>query len=256
MRRLWTTGDHLVSSRSVRRHRDGVANAGADEPAARLYAHALRAIRTRGALSLWRSRRSGEPPRKGRLMPNRILSEAIRTDAARELLSDFEERLLDRLLVSADDYGRFDGRPAVIAAATFPLRVGERGFVRRVEKAIARLESAAIVSLYRVNGQPFLNFCEWKQQIRATKSKYPDPTPDDSGCSATDINCNQVQTGSAEAGSAPISISNNDSRITTSDLGSRHRVKTEWPEDFELNEAMRQYAIEHGIDPEVEFEHW
>jgi len=58
-------------------------------------------------------------------VPNRIIKESICTSDTLDQLSPEEERLFYRLLVQADDFGRFDGRPAVVLAACFPLKVHE-----------------------------------------------------------------------------------------------------------------------------------
>ena len=47
-------------------------------------------------------------------MPNRIIKESIRTSDSINELNWFEEVLFYRLMVSCDDYGRFDGRIAII----------------------------------------------------------------------------------------------------------------------------------------------
>ena len=51
-------------------------------------------------------------------MPNRILKESIRTSDTIGELSWFEEVLFYRLIVSCDDYGRFDGRTAELDYCT------------------------------------------------------------------------------------------------------------------------------------------
>src|SRR5579871_1827124 len=195
-------------------------------------------------------------------MPNRIAHQDWTTDAARDSLSDFAERLLGRILLLCDDFGRYYADGSIIAAGSFPRRVGQPKLVSRVEQALAELERAGLIGLYSANGQRFIQFRDWRQQVRAAKSKFPEPpavaeAPSDIRCAASDSNCDHPLSSAAEAGSAPISISNNDSRIaTTSSAAARRRILCDWPEGFELNDAMRQYAIQRGIDPEIEFEHW
>ena len=55
-------------------------------------------------------------------MPNRILKESICVSDDIDGLSWFEEVVFYRLLVNCDDYGRFDGRPAVLKNRLFPLK--------------------------------------------------------------------------------------------------------------------------------------
>lgn len=108
-------------------------------------------------------------------MPNRILKESICTSDSLDSLNWFEEVLFYRLIVNCDDYGRFDGRPAVVKARLFPLK--ERLTVKDVSDALAKLAGAGIVRTYVCEGKPYLYLPTWQvhQSIRAKKSKYPAP---------------------------------------------------------------------------------
>ena len=55
-------------------------------------------------------------------MPNRIIKESIRTSDSINDLTWFEEVLFYRLMVSCDDYGRFDARIPIIKGSCFPLK--------------------------------------------------------------------------------------------------------------------------------------
>ena len=55
-------------------------------------------------------------------MPNRIIRESICTSESIDGLSWFEEVLFYRLIVSCDDFGRYDGRAAIIKNRLFPLK--------------------------------------------------------------------------------------------------------------------------------------
>lgn len=107
-------------------------------------------------------------------MPNRIIKESICTSDSISQLSWFEEVLFYRLIVSCDDYGRYDARPAIIKGKLFPL---SDITTKQIEKAIIRLSTVAMVKLYEVYGRPFLQLCAWAdhQTIRAKKSKFPGP---------------------------------------------------------------------------------
>lgn len=117
-------------------------------------------------------------------MPNRILKESICTSEQLSELTWFEEVLFYRLIVSCDDFGRFDGRVAVIKNHLFPLK--ENLTMKNVQNAIDKLARAGLISLYEVDGRPFLFLPTWAkhQSQRATKSKYPQPP---------EINCKQLQ---------------------------------------------------------------
>ena len=57
-------------------------------------------------------------------MPDRIIKESICTSDTIDKLSWFEEVFWHRLTVNCDDYGRFDGRPAILKSRLFPLKSG------------------------------------------------------------------------------------------------------------------------------------
>lgn len=107
-------------------------------------------------------------------MPNRILKESICTsDTIDSLKGWFDEVVYYRLIVNCDDYGRFDGRPAIIKSRLFPLRGNVTD--KSVDEAVRRLASAGLVILYEKDGKPYLCLPTWDrhQQVRAKKSRYP-----------------------------------------------------------------------------------
>ena len=108
-------------------------------------------------------------------MPNRILKESIKTNAQIDQLTWFEEVTYYRLLVSADDYGRFDGRVNVLRSTLFPAK--DNVTKKAVEDAISKLASAGLLRKYEVNGMPYLLFPTWEkhQRIRNQKSRFPGP---------------------------------------------------------------------------------
>ncbi len=114
-------------------------------------------------------------------MPNRIIKESICRSDSIDSLSWFEEVLFYRLIVVCDDYGRFDGRAAVIRGACFPLKDIRNA---QIEKALNKLSTAGMVKKYEVQGKPYLQLIAWErhQQIRAKNSKYP----------ACETSCNQL----------------------------------------------------------------
>ena len=108
-------------------------------------------------------------------MPNRILKESICTSDSINALGWFEEVLYYRLIVNCDDFGRFDGRTAVIKNRLFPLK--DSLTAKNVETAVNKLARAGLVTPYESGGKPFLFLPTWNehQSIRAKKSKYPEP---------------------------------------------------------------------------------
>lgn len=108
-------------------------------------------------------------------MPNRILKERICKSKDINSLGWFEEVLFYRLMVVADDYGRFDGDVAIIKGSCFPLK---RDLTeRQIDKALEKLSIAGMVFLYETEGgETILQLTAWEkhQTVRAKNSKYPE----------------------------------------------------------------------------------
>ncbi len=131
-------------------------------------------------------------------MPNRILKESICRSDSIDLLSWFEEVLFYRLIVNCDDYGRFDGRIAIIKGTCFPLKDITN---RDIEKALNKLVAVGLVAHYIVEEKPYLQLLAWErhQQIRSKKSKYP----------AQDGTCNQMISDDCKCPRNPIQSESN-----------------------------------------------
>ena len=122
-------------------------------------------------------------------MPNRIIKESIHTSDTCNAMTDFQFRLWVSLITYVDDFGRGDARPAIIKGACFPLR--DRLTNKELEGALAGLAGLGCISLYEVDGKPYLCFPTWEkhQSIRNKKSRFPAP-PDN--LRAIESNCNQL----------------------------------------------------------------
>lgn len=142
---------------------------------------------------------------KGLEMPNRILKESICTSDSIEVLSWFEEVLFYRLIVKCDDYGRYDGRPAIIKGNCFPLKDVTN---KDIEKALDKLSAAGLVRVYEAQGRPYLQLVTWErhQTIRAKKSKYP----------AIEETCMQMQSDACKCSRYPIQSESKSKSITVS----------------------------------------
>lgn len=133
-------------------------------------------------------------------MPNRIIKESICTSENIDQLSAFNETVFYRLIVNVDDYGRIDARPKLLAAKLFPLKDIRS---TQIEDALRKLTSAELVTLYEVDGKPFLQMNTWDrhQTIRAKKSKCPAP---ESGTKTSEIICKQLQADESKCSRNPI----------------------------------------------------
>lgn len=118
-------------------------------------------------------------------MPSRILRDWTDSLALAEL-SPEAERFFVRLIMKADDYGRFHGDERLLKSALFPLLADVRlSAVRswRDECAAARL----LAPYQDERGRVFLEIVNFGQQRRA-KSKFPEPASD---APASASNCDQ-----------------------------------------------------------------
>lgn len=124
-------------------------------------------------------------------MPNRIIKESICRSDSIDSLSWFEEVLFYRLIVVCDDYGRFDGRPAVVKGSCFPLK--DDITKKQIDEALKKLSTVGLVRGYEVQGRSFLQLTAWEkhQQIRAKNSKYPAPDETCSKMQPNDLETSQ-----------------------------------------------------------------
>ena len=108
-------------------------------------------------------------------MPNRLLKESFKSSPQIEELSWFEQCVWARLIVTVDDYGRFDARPAMLKSELFP--VNEKVSKPALIKAMRHLVAVDLIRMYEVDGRPYLYIPTWDkhQRIRAHKSRFPEP---------------------------------------------------------------------------------
>ena len=168
-------------------------------------------------------------------MPNRIIKESICTSDSLDGLGWFEEVLFYRLIVNCDDYGRFDGRTAVIKNRLFPLK--ENLTLKSVESAINKLATAGLVNLYTSDGKPYLLLPTWNehQNVRAKKSKYPDP----------EVICNHLQSIASKCPRNPIQSESNPN-TNTSNAAAPTRPRFVKPSVEEVATYCREKG--YGID--------
>lgn len=124
-------------------------------------------------------------------MPNRILRDW--TDSYHiERLSPEAERLFIRIIMKADDYGRFHGDPRLIRSACFPLLASVTD--SHVDAWMKECLEAGCLIKYQVKGRRYLAVVEFKQRLRNEASKFPSPEGFDPewlptyDCQAT-VNC-------------------------------------------------------------------
>jgi hypothetical protein len=106
-------------------------------------------------------------------MPTRYLKPGIRDSEAIDSLSPLAEVLFYRLLVTVDDFGRYDARAALIKAHCFPVR--ESVTAKNCGALLDELQAKGLVAVYTIDGKPYLQMQKWDNKPRAGESKYPPP---------------------------------------------------------------------------------
>ncbi len=122
-------------------------------------------------------------------MPNRIIKESVCTSETIDQMSWFEEVFFHRLWTACDDYGRMDARPAILKSKLFPLK--ERLSLKDIQNALQKMVDIGCVRLYECDSKPYLYLPSWEvhQQVRAKKSKYPEPEETCNQMISDDIKC-------------------------------------------------------------------
>lgn len=174
-------------------------------------------------------------------MPNRILKESICTSDSIDGLSWFSEVLFYRLMVNCDDYGRFDGRIAVVKNRLFPLK--DDLTASTVKKGVQSLVNAGLVALYEYEGKPYLYLPTWNahQNVRAKHSKYPAP---EDGEITSEFICLQMNSNDSKCPRNPIqsnTISESNS-ISESDTGAFARFWAAYPKKVGKKDAQKAFA--------------
>lgn len=108
-------------------------------------------------------------------MPTRYLKPGVRDSEAIDSLSPLAEVLFYRLLVTVDDFGRYDGRAAMIKAHCFPIKDMP---VAKCAALLQELHDRGLVVLYMVDDKPYVQMCKWDNVPRAKESKHPAPDVD------------------------------------------------------------------------------
>ncbi len=132
-------------------------------------------------------------------MPNRIIKESVCTSETIDQMTWFEECFYTRLWTACDDFGRMDARPAILKSKLFPLK--DRLSLKDIQNALQKMVDIGCVRLYECDSKPYLYLPSWEahQQIRARKSKYPEP----------DITCNHLISSDIKCPRNPIQSESN-----------------------------------------------
>jgi hypothetical protein len=106
-------------------------------------------------------------------MPVRILREGILTSERVDLLSPAAEVFYRRLMSVVDDFGRYYANPKLLRSACYPLK--EKLESEQVLQWMNECVSAGLIVAYQHENKDYLQVERFCQQVRAKKSKFPDP---------------------------------------------------------------------------------
>lgn len=108
-------------------------------------------------------------------MPNRIIREGILTSARMAKLGWPEEVFYRRLHSVVDDFGRYYADLGLLRAGCYPRQLTKVSD-SDIGKWLRACADAALVRVYPAkDGESYLEVLDFGQQVRAKKSKFPDP---------------------------------------------------------------------------------
>jgi hypothetical protein len=106
-------------------------------------------------------------------MANRMIRDSLLSSETLARLTHPAERLFWRLVVLADDFGRFHASPRYVRSAAM-------GLLKKVSPAdigrwLHELQGVGAICLYTVNDRQYFHFVNWSrhQRLRAKQSKFP-----------------------------------------------------------------------------------
>lgn len=110
-------------------------------------------------------------------MPKRMLRDWTDSETV-NALSVHAERLFVRLIMKADDYGRFHAHPKLLRSFLFPILVDT---IRDTDcsRWLAECEKAGLIRCYQdAAGKPLLEIVNFGQRMRESRPKFPAPADD------------------------------------------------------------------------------
>ena len=124
-------------------------------------------------------------------MPNRILRDWTDSDKVDKLSAE-GERFFVRLIMKADDYGRYFADPKRLKAFLFPLKDSLRE--TDCSRWLAECEKAGLARCYDVAGRRYVELLNFNQRLRNMRNLHPEPqVAADGGKSPPESESNQKQ---------------------------------------------------------------
>lgn len=180
-------------------------------------------------------------------MPTRYLKPGVRDSEAIEALSSHAEILYYRLVVTVDDFGRYDARPAMVKAACFPIRDAMTS--SKVDLLLKELSENDLIIVYEVDGKPYLQMCKWDNVPRAKESKYPANTHD-----CTHVYADECKT----IADAPLTVTETETVTKTVDTpdGVTESVWQDFVKHRKAKKAQVTQTVVDGIRREAQKAGW
>jgi len=105
-------------------------------------------------------------------MPNRILRDWTFSPKVNDL-TDKAEILFIRLIMKADDFGRYYADPRIILGNCYPFKSSIK--LLEIDKLLSELSQKGLISLYESEQKLFLEIQDFRQRLRSAISKFPNP---------------------------------------------------------------------------------
>lgn len=182
-------------------------------------------------------------------MPNRIVRETWIDSPRIDQLDANAERFYLRLILKADDFGRFHGHHSLLRAGLFPLKDDVRN--TDIARWIAACEKAGVLRCYEVDSKPYIQVNDFKQRTRLGISKFPNPPTDDGQMTVK----RPSSDGQTTDNRSPYSETETETETESETLGKPKRAAvaappsdSEWLASLKANPAYHEIDIdrEHG----------
>ena len=180
-------------------------------------------------------------------MPTRYLKPGVRDSEAIDRLSPLAETLFYRLLVTVDDFGRGDARPAMVKAQCYPIK--ESVTPSKCAQLLDELSKCGLIVVYQADGKTCLQMLKWDNKPRAAESMFPAPADT---CIQTYADANIPRT------VLPVTVTvtgtKTETKTETGTVVGGVKRRTQIPAEFYPDETGIRKAEERGVSVAVELQ--